>query len=178
MRRFPVLFGAAALVPALSLGAQEMQHGQHGAGMASVRPLYESIKGFVLKSAEVMPAEHFTFQPAAGVRTYAQLLGHVANANFMFCATARGENSPNTTDFEKTTSREELQRGLRAAFDYCDSAYQMDEMKAMEETTMFGQKGSRLWVLMFNVAHDNEHYGNLVTYMRIKGITPPSSQER
>jgi uncharacterized damage-inducible protein DinB len=182
MRRLAVFVGAAALVPALSLGAQEMQHAQHGQqhgiGMASVKPLYESIKGFILRSAEVMPAEHFAFRPAEGVRTYGELLGHVANASYMFCATAKGEKSPSTTDFEKVTSREELQAGLRAAFEYCDSAYQMDEMKAMEETTMFGQKGSRLWVLNFNVAHDNEHYGNLVTYMRIKGVTPPSSQGR
>lgn len=178
MRRLSVLLGAlVALVPAGAAGAQEMQHAQHhNAGMAAVKPLYENVKGWILRSAEAMPAEHFTFKPVDGVRTYAQLLGHVANANFMFCSTAKGEKSPATQNYEQAASREELVQGLQAAFTYCDGAYAMEEAKAMEQATLFGQTGSKLWVLMFNVAHDMEHYGNLVTYMRMKGITPPSSQ--
>ena len=177
MRRSLVLLAAfTALVPA-TLRAQEMQHAQHhNSGMAAVKPLYENVKGWILRSAEAMPAEHFSFKPVDGVRTYAQLLGHVANANFMFCSTVKGEQSPATQNYEETASREDLVRGLRAAFDYCDGAYAMEESKAMEQATLFGQTGSKLWVLMFNVAHDMEHYGNLVTYMRMKGITPPSSQ--
>ena len=173
---FAALAAVALLAPARAR-AQEMQHGaHHNAAMAAVKPLYENVKGWVLRSAEAMPAEHFSFKPVDGVRTYAQLLGHVANANFMFCATAKGEKSPATQNYEQVASRDELVRGLQAAFSYCDSAYAMDESKAMEEVTLFGQKGSKLWVLMFNVAHDMEHYGNLVTYMRMKGVTPPSSQ--
>lgn len=176
MRRVPVFLAAIIAVAPATLRAQGMQHSQHNAGTAAVKPLYESIKGFILRSAEAMPAEHFSFRPTESVRTYAQLLGHVANANFMFCSTAKGEKSPATQNYEQAASRDELVKGLRAAFAYCDSAYAMEEMAAMEEVTLFGQKGSKLWVLMFNVAHDNEHYGNMVTYMRLKGITPPSSQ--
>jgi uncharacterized damage-inducible protein DinB len=69
-----------------------------------------------------------------------------------------------------------LIEGLTASFAYCDPAYRMDEMKAMEETTFFGDKGSRLWVLIYNATHESEHYGNIVTYLRMKGLVPPSTR--
>ena len=43
-------------------------------------------------------------------------------------------------------------------------------------TKFFGGDQPRLAVLSFNTAHDFEHYGNLVTYMRLKDIVPPSSE--
>ena len=133
MRRTLVLAAAVAMLGPTALHAQGMDHSQHNAGMAAVKPLYESVKGFILRSVEAMPAEHHSFRPTESVRTWGQLLGHVANANFMFCATAKGEKSPATTNYEQATSREELAKGLRAAFEYCDSAYAMPEMAAMEE---------------------------------------------
>ena len=42
--------------------------------------------------------------------------------------------------------------------------------------TMFGQKQNRFWALVMNTSHDDEHYGNLVTYLRINGMVPPSSK--
>ena len=170
---------ALALVGVPTVGlAQEMpmMHGQAGA-VASVRPLYDMSKGWLIRSAEQMSEANFAFQPTTEVRTFGQLIGHVANANYLFCSTAKGETNPNTGDFEKTTSKAALVQALKDAFAYCDAAYQIADMKAMEEVTLMGSmKGSRLWALMFNVAHNNEHYGNLVTYFRLKGMVPPSSQ--
>jgi uncharacterized damage-inducible protein DinB len=114
--------------------------------------------------------------PTPEVRNFAQLVGHVAESNFMFCSAATGEENPNSTESEKVTSKSEMVAGVKAALEYCDAAFEMTEAKAMEETTFFGQTGSRLWVLMYNVAHDWEHYGNVVTYMRLNGLVPPSSQ--
>jgi uncharacterized damage-inducible protein DinB len=171
------LFAAALLAAPAALAAQEMRHEAHrSAGVEAIQPLYDRIKDLYLRSAEAMPEEHYHFRPVDGVRTFMELLGHVANENYLFCANALGEPDPNTTDFEKSASKAALIAGLKASFAYCDPAYRMSPMKAAEETTFFGNAGSRLWVLIFNVTHDSEHYGNLVTYLRMKGIVPPSSQ--
>lgn len=167
---------ALATAPGLAQ-AQQPQH-MHGSmsGVAAVQPLYDRLKGLYLRSAELMPEEQYGFKPTPEVRSYGQILGHVANENYIFCSAAKGEENPNKLDFEKTTPKAALVTAVKESFTYCDPAYRMEEMKAMEEVTFFGDKGSRLWVLMFNVSHDSEHYGNIVTYLRMKGLVPPSSQ--
>jgi uncharacterized damage-inducible protein DinB len=165
------------LIIAVALGAIPVPAiAQDNAGMASVRPLYENVKGWLIRSAEQVPEEHYSFKPTPEVRSFGELMGHVANANYLFCAGATGEDNPNATDYEEATSKADLVAGVKASFEYCDSAFQMSETKALEDVTFFGQTGSRLWVLMFEVAHDMEHYGNVVTYMRLNGMVPPSSQ--
>jgi len=174
IRNLTVLFFVAA--PSVALGqAQQHAHGA-GGGVAAIQPLYQRVKDLYIRSAELMPEEHYAFRPVTSVRTFGQLLGHVANENFLFCAAAIGEKNPNTTDFEDTTSKAAMVQALKDSFAYCDPAYRMPEMRAMEEVTFFNQQGSRLWVLIFNVTHDSEHYGNIVTYLRTKGLVPPSSQ--
>ena len=176
-----LLAASATTLAAQATGHGEGAHEQHqmmNHGIVkSATPLYQSIKRFVTAAAEQMPAEHYAFQPTPEVRTFGQLIGHVANASYLFCSGAMGEKSPATADIEKTMSQKaQLVEALKAAFAYCDKAYEMSDAKAIEEVEFFGQKGNRLWVLNFNVAHDFEHYGNIVTYMRMKGLTPPSSQ--
>jgi uncharacterized damage-inducible protein DinB len=149
---------------------------QSGGSMAAVQPLYENVKGWLIQSAEQMPEEDFSFKPTPEVRSFGELMGHVANATYMFCAGATGEENPNSTDFEEVTSKAALVAALTGAFEFCDTAYQMPDAKALEEVTFFGRTGTRLWVLTFNVTHNWEHYGNVVTYMRLKGMVPPSSQ--
>jgi uncharacterized damage-inducible protein DinB len=157
--------------------AQEMQSHGHAGGVAAIQPLYARVKDLYVRAAEAMPEEHYSYRPVTTVRTFGQVLGHVANENYLFCANALGETNPKEgTDYEKTTAKADMVNALRESFAYCDPAYRMAEGKAMEETTFFGNKGSRLWVLIFNVTHDSEHYGNIVTYMREKGLVPPSSQ--
>jgi uncharacterized damage-inducible protein DinB len=157
--------------------AQEMQSHGHAGGITAIQPLYARVKDLYIRSAEAMPEEHYAYRPVATVRTFGEVLGHVANENYLFCANALGEKNPKDgTDYEKTTAKADMVKAVRESFAYCDPAYQMAEAKAMEETTFFGNKGSRLWVLIFNVTHDSEHYGNIVTYMREKGLVPPSSR--
>ena len=179
MRR-PTLALTALVLIAPAAMAQGMDHSQHqmgGQSVAAVRPLYEQFKGWLIASAEQMPEADYAYRPTAGVRSFGELLGHVANAQYMFCATATGGQRPQVGNMEEVTSKAELVAGLKAAFAYCDPAYQMADAKAMEEVTLFGNKGSRLWALTFNAMHNAEHYGNLVTYTRMKGMTPPSSQQ-
>lgn len=176
MRACFALLLAAAITPRAAL-TQDMDHGpHHGGGIAAIQPLYERVKDLYIRSAEQMPEEHYGFRPTESVRTFGEILGHVANENYLFCAAALGEDDPNETDFEKTTSKAELLAAVKASFAYCDAAYHMSEARAMERATLFGNTGSRLWVLIFNVTHDSEHYGNIVTYVRMKGLVPPSSQ--
>ena len=168
--RYLFLTVALAAAPLASAAAQNQ------AGMAAVKPLYDTVKGWMISAVEQVPEEHFSFKPTPEVRSFGELMGHVANANYMFCSGATGEENPSSTNYEEVTSKADLVAGVKASFDYCDAAYQMTEAKALEQVTFFRQTGTRLWVLMFNVSHDMEHYGNVVTYMRLKGMVPPSSQ--
>jgi len=163
---------AAMLVAAPALQAQSPD----SPNVAAMRALYEMNKGVVIKTAEQVAEDLYGFKPTPEVRSLGQLLGHVANANFMFCSMALGEKSPNATDYEKAATKADIVAGIKEAFSYCDKAFQMSDAKAAEAATVFGSKQNRLYALVFNVAHNNEHYGNLVTYMRLKGMTPPSSQ--
>ncbi len=165
-----------AAVPGAALGQQPQHEHRTSGGVTAVQPLYDRLKDLYTRSADLMPEEHYGFKPTPDVRTYGQILGHVANENYIFCSSAKGEENPNKADFEKTTAKAALVQAVRESFAYCDPAYRMPEMQATQEVNFFGQKGSRLWVLMFNVSHDSEHYGNIVTYLRMKGLVPPSSQ--
>ena len=144
------------------------------AGMGTV---YNVAKGYVTKAAEQMDEANYSFKATAEVRSFGQLLGHIANANYMFCSTALGEKNPNSADLEKTaTTKAALVQAIKDSFTYCDKAYAISDADGVKDVTLFGMKTNRIGVLSFNSAHDMEHYGNLVTYFRLKGIVPPSSQ--
>ncbi|HEV8195452.1 MAG TPA: DinB family protein [Gemmatimonadales bacterium] len=144
--------------------------------VAALSPLYENIKGNLIKSADQMAEADYAFKPTPAVRSFGQLVGHMANANFAICSTAKGEKSPATQDFEKVTEKAALVKALRDAFAYCDAVFKLPDASFSPMAELFGMKMSRLSFLMLNVAHDNEHYGNMVTYFRLKGMVPPSSQ--
>jgi uncharacterized damage-inducible protein DinB len=131
-------------------------------------------------AASVMPEAKYGFKPVDSVRTYGQILAHVAGANYIFCSAARGEKSPHAEDaFEKTaTTRAAIIKALDDSIKYCDVAYAADDRKLAEmiEAPFGGGKSPRAAALMGNTGHVQEHYGNLVTYLRINGLVPPSSQ--
>jgi uncharacterized damage-inducible protein DinB len=145
--------------------------------LAPAKQTFGMIKGNIIKAAEQMPVEHYTFKPTADVRSFGELVGHVANANYMICSRASGAESPNKVNIEKTvTDKAALGTALAESFAYCDAQFDALGAKAPEVIDLFGMKMPRLNVLQFNTIHDMEHYGNMVTYMRIKGLVPPSSQ--
>lgn len=155
-------------------------HGEHGEmeppPMAAVRSQYEAVRNHVLQVARNVPEDVLSYRPTEEVRSVSELLGHIANASYAFCSAALGEASPNSTNFEEIAEQAMLVEGLEGAFAYCDRAHaELRGPRLMEEVTLFGQTGTRLWVLMFNATHDWEHYGNLVTYIRLNGLVPPSS---
>jgi uncharacterized damage-inducible protein DinB len=169
----------ALLLLAVSVSVQvQAQAGGGNPLSGATKTQYEGIRGFILKSAEQVPEEEYAFKPTPEVRSFGAILGHIANANYMICSAAAGEKSPSPADIEKTKTRKaELVQALQESFAYCDKVHaSMNDARAMEMVTFFRQTQPRIAVLSFNTAHDYEHYGNLVTYMRLKGRVPPSSQ--
>jgi uncharacterized damage-inducible protein DinB len=149
-----------------------------GPVMAATIPEYERVKGYLLRSADLMPEEHYAFKPTAAVRSFGQLVGHVAATQYVFCAAARNEPNPQQEEFEETRSaKARLVEALRASFEYCDAAYRMTDVRAtaMAKIPNWGERAP-LSILVLNIAHDNEHYGNIVTYLRLRNLVPPSSQ--
>jgi uncharacterized damage-inducible protein DinB len=167
------------LLPAFVLTLAGSAAAQSGA-VTGVALGYNIAKGNLVRAAEQMPEADYSFQATKDVRTFGQLVGHVADANFMICSTASGEANPTAGNLEKTlTAKTDLVKALKDSFTFCDKAYQIADSKALEEVTLFGSlKTNRVGALAFNAAHDMEHYGNIVTYMRLKGMVPPSSQPR
>jgi uncharacterized damage-inducible protein DinB len=148
---------------------------------SGVRSAWDGGKRNLTRSAELMPEADYGFRPVNTVRTFGQILAHVAGANYVFCAAAKGEKSPfEEAAFEKTaTTRAQIIKALADSIAYCDAAYaSLDDKRAGETVDLpFGMgKGARATPLMLNTGHVQEHYGNLVTYFRIKGMVPPSSQ--
>jgi len=139
---------------------------------------YTRVKGIVVRSADKMPEENYSFKPVDTVRSYGQIVGHLADAQYLFCSLALGEKAPGL-DIEHTkTSKADLVAALNTAFAYCDKAYDsMTDASAAQTIKLFGNDAPRMSALIVNNMHNMEHYGNLVTYMRMKGIVPPSSEQ-
>lgn len=145
-----------------------------------VKAMHATIRRNLADAAEQMPAEEYAFQATAQVRTFGQLVGHLANGNFFFCSQATGEKSPATTNYEKVTGKAALVKALKDSLDYCDRVYgattDANFSQAVKVASSAGETPTvRGAVLMFNTAHDQEHYGNIVVYMRLKGHVPPST---
>ncbi len=147
--------------------------------IATSKAVYGISKGDVLGSVDKIPDNLWSYQPTKEVRTVAQLFAHIADGQYEFCGVAT-EGKPVSKNIEKTaTTKTEIVAALKDAFAYCDSAYsQLDDAKAAETVKFFGMTVTRLGAMDFNTAHNMEHYGNLVTYMRINHIVPPSSTPR
>ena len=172
-----VLFAAGAFRAVYAQGANA------NPVAASIRELWDGAKRNLVASAKTMPEDKYGFKPVATVRSYGEILAHVAGANFVFCAAARGEKSPHAEDaFEKTAkTRAQIVKALEDSIAYCDAAYAAltDRSAAELVNAPFGaNKESRASALMGNTGHVQEHYGNLVTYLRINGLVPPSSAPR
>jgi uncharacterized damage-inducible protein DinB len=138
---------------------------------------YGQVKVWLLGSAEKMPEENYNFKPTDAVRSFGQVVGHVADAQYLFCSVALGEKNPALKIEQTKTSKADLIAALKDAFAYCDKAYDgMTDASAVQLVKFFGSDTPKLSVLTVNLAHSAEHYGNIVTYMRLKNIVPPSSE--
>ena len=139
---------------------------------------YARLKGIMVASAEKMPEESYSFKPVDSVRSYGQLVGHLADAQYLFCSMALGEKNPGLNIEKTKTSKADLIAALKEAEAYCDKAYDgMTDASGAQMVKLFGNDTPKLDVLVVNNMHNMEHYGNMVTYMRMKGIVPPTSEQ-
>ena len=143
----------------------------------STKGFFEIVKGNVIKSVDKMPESKYSYKPAEGVRTYSQLLAHIADSQYGICGTAKGAPQQKGIEQAGIKTAAEAKKALTEAFAFCDSAYEgLTDAASAQTVSFFGQTVTKLSVLAFNTAHTFEHYGNLVTYMRANGIVPPSSE--
>ena len=139
---------------------------------------YGRTKSILLRSAEKMPEENYSFRPVDTVRTYGQIIGHLADAQYLFCSAALGESNPDKKIEKTKTSKTELIAALNESFAYCDKAYDnMTDASGAQMVKFFGNDAPKLGVLSMNIGHNMEHYGNIVTYLRIKNLVPPTSEQ-
>jgi uncharacterized damage-inducible protein DinB len=141
------------------------------------KAIYRGVKAMLLRSAEKMPEENYGFKPTEAVRSFGQIVGHAAESQYAFCSRALGEKNPAPKIEQTKTSKADLVAALKEAIAYCDRAYDgMTDASAVEMIKFMGGDAPRLAALNVNSLHTVEHYGNLVVYLRMKNIVPPSSE--
>ena len=147
--------------------------------MGSSKAIFTLAQRNIMGSVEKVPEELWSFQPTKDVRTFAQLFAHIADGQYEFCGVALDGNVVDKGIEKTAKTKAEITAALKEAFQYCDNAYaKLNDAKAAETVKFFGMNITRLGMMDFNIAHTLEHYGNLVTYMRLKNIVPPSSTPR
>ena len=170
------MFAVVVIVTAASVAGAQTPPPTADPISQSIRSAWASAKRNITESADQMPEADYAFKPVDTVRSFGAILTHVAGANYVFCAPARNEKSPYEEDhFEKTArTKAEVLKALNDSIAYCDAAYTaLNDRTAAE---MISNNTARAQRLIANAGHLQEHYGNLVTYFRIKGMVPPSSR--
>ncbi|MGI8741358.1 MAG: DinB family protein [Bryobacteraceae bacterium] len=142
-----------------------------------LKQMYTGLKNNLTKMAEKMPEENYSFKATPDVRSFGQLIAHVAGSQARTCSAVNGEQK--TVDTAEKTSKADLVAALKESFTICDTAYDSLTDAAASEMikTARGQR-SKFGALAANVSHSNEEYGYMSVYMRLKGVVPPSSEKR
>ena len=170
LRRLGVLLAIAAA----PLAAQSAPANPN---VTNARILWQQVNDYISQAAADVPEATYAYRPTPEVRTFGEILGHVAGSEKMYCALALGEKPPAEDAVEKSAkTKAALVAALKEASTYCARAYQQTDNVASGMVDVFGRQRSRLFTLLSNVTHDNEHYGNIVTYMRLNKMVPPSSR--
>ena len=192
LRRMAQVVVPAGLVCSVALASVGRAQGMMPNPATAPNPLTTAVgmlrgnfQDMITKSADEMPEANYAFRPTKDVRTFGEILNHVADASYMFCSTAKGEANPHpgpesgAPNAKMPTSKADIMTFLKGAFDYCNGVYAgTTDAQLNDQVDFFGGKSSKLFVLALNASHDGEHYGNLVTYLRIKGLVPPSTQQQ
>ena len=129
---------------------------------SEVRKGFNEVNDWVMKAAEAVPADKYNYRPVDTVRTFGQQIAHITDSYNYFCANAAGNKVEWSEAVEKgTTDKDTLLPKLKEAVGKCNAAY--------------GSGNAQLRPLFINVSHTSLHYGNIITYMRMMGLKPPSS---
>lgn len=170
----------ATLLLSLALAVPLHAHAQAATARTSetdVHDLWTDVSAYLSRAAVAVPDSSYAYKPASTVRSFGEVIAHVAGSQKMFCAAALGETIPAENAVEKaSTSKADIVKALNESNTYCARAYALPASKLTGSVKLFGRTFTKRAVLMINMGHDNEHYGNVVTYMRMLGMVPPSSQ--
>ena len=137
--------------------------------------MFTVLKDILVLSAEKMPEEHYAFKPTEAVRSFGQIVGHVADAQYLYCSALAGEKNPAPRVEQTMTTKAALVGALKEALAYCDRAYARVTGANAAEIINFGRATPKVSMITVNLVHATEHYGNLVTYLRMKNLVPPTS---
>jgi len=151
-----------------------------------LRDSYTRNRTTVVRTAEKMPEEFYGMRPGdqQEVRTFGQQVGHLANYNFLWCSEAKGEKNPNTQNLEKLATKAEFIKAVNDAFAYCDGVYSaLTDASGAQMIDITQENGRqtrnlRMGLLTLNYGHNNEIYGSMVVFLRMKNIVPPASEPR
>ncbi|MGE3618513.1 MAG: DinB family protein [Gemmatimonadales bacterium] len=145
--------------------------------MAALRGQWQTVSANLVAAAEELTEAEYAFRPVATVRTFGEIIGHVAGSQDMFCALALGETPPAEDAVESAVkTKAGLVAALKASNAHCARAYAIAAARLGDAIQMFGASSTKADALALNAVHDGEHYGNVVTYMRMQGKVPPSSK--
>jgi hypothetical protein len=138
---------------------------------------YNGIKNNLIKMAEKMPEENYSFKASPDIRTFGALVGHIADAQMGTCSAVNGQ--PKQGGASSKTAKADLVNALKASFEECDTAYgSLTDATATQMIKTRRGERSKLGALVGNTIHDNEEYGYMSVYLRLKGVVPPSSEAR
>jgi len=182
MRKQVVLFFLAGMVlfPTLAARAQTSPAAPANPASAALQRFYNGAKRNIQRGAEKMPEEGYAFRPTPEVRTFGGVVAHIAEGQYLFCSSIKGETSPvGQGELEKSkTTKADITAALQAAYDYCDPLFAaLTDAQLGDKVQFFGRESTKSFPFTLVVAHSWEHYGNMVTYLRMKGIVPPSSEQ-
>ncbi len=162
---------AVVLTSPLSLSAQNPL-------VQSLKSVFDITKRNIMATAEILDDEGYAYRPTDEVRSAGEILAHIADWQFRLCGAATGEANASPENFEETrTHKAGIIDALEQGFAYCERVFaRTTDARAAAPVDLFGAPNTVAGILAFNSVHNYEHYGNLVTYMRINGIVPPSSR--
>jgi uncharacterized damage-inducible protein DinB len=164
-----VLLGAA---PALSQSAPAPATRSN---VEFARRAWREVHGYLVQAATAAPDSVFAFKPVPEVRSFAETLDHVAASERGYCQVALGERPSGSGAGTGARTKTEVLAALETAKNVCERAFEQSEEES-GRPAYGGGRATRLQVLLENAMHDKEHYGNIVTYLRLRGMVPPSSQ--
>jgi uncharacterized damage-inducible protein DinB len=175
MKRTFCLMASVLLVA--TAGYAQAPGGQRVGVATRLQQGYNQLKTILTQSAEKMTEADASFKPAPEIRTLAGQIAHIAQFHYLYCSQVKGGTNPNTENLEQTkTTKADVTKALADSFAYCDDAFSsLTEENVGQFVPARGGEQSKVVPLMNLIAHDNEEYGILTVYLRLKGIVPPST---
>jgi uncharacterized damage-inducible protein DinB len=138
---------------------------------ATISIFRNNMQDKIMKAAEAMPESKYSYRPTKDVRSFGEIVTHVADISYYLCSNAKGQAPPATAAAK--ASKAEIEAYLKGAFRYCDGVYSgFTDAHLNDPADFWGFKTNKMFILTQAGNHDALHYGNLVTYLRLNGLVP------